>query len=304
MADLENTFGEEFVEQYNQEIAQRREERLRVSDDIKAEVAHLAINEGKFKDGDPNFSITTEADVTHNVLLMQLPQLEGKSVFGYASELDTGAVTCPLDYMGDWMSCLFNEPDELKQMEEGEHYIIIGEMDQWENDKGQLQDQISPVRGVLSLEEAKTLADAYLEGDIPDPDGEEEEEDTEESDDSGDLFAGGDSDDEDEEEEEDDDGGLGGFLSGEDEDDGPDVDYDDVAEVVEVLAEKDEVVWDLEEGDERVDKVVNITINQLELDENDAVEDAVREHVLDHISKGSEAEEEEDEEEDEEDKMF
>lgn len=306
MADLENTFGSEFAEQYKQEIAKRREERQKVTDEVRAEVAHLAVNEGKFKDGDPNFSITTEADVTHDVLLMQLPQLEGKSVFGYASELDSGAVTCPLDYMGEWMSCLFNDPDDLKRMEEGEHYVIIGNLDQWENDQGQLQDQVSPVRGVLSLEEAKELGDAYLDGDIPDSDGEDKEE---ESDDSDGIFGDDDSSDDEEEEEEGGNGGggLDGFLSEEDEEeeDGPDVDYDDVSGVVEVLADKDEVVWDLEEGDDRVEKVVNITVKQLELDEDDeAVEDAVRDHVLNRISEGPEAEAEEEEEEDEEDKMF
>lgn len=290
MSDLENVFGEEFAENYQQEIARRREERQSVDEEIKQEVANLAINEGKFKDGEPQFSVTTESDVTHDVLLVQLPQIEGKSVFSYVNELDTGAVTCPLDYMGEWMSCLFNDPDDLKNMEEGEHYIIIGNLSQWENDKGELQDQVSPVRGVLSLQEAKEMADQTLGDEVNESSSDEEESEEESMD-----FSDGDE----EEEEDDDEGGLDSFSldDDEDEEDEYDVDYDDVAGVVETLAGKEEAVWDLEEGDDRLDKVTKITVKQLELDE-DAF-DTVQKLALKRIE-----EESEDDEDDEESKMF
>lgn len=190
------------------------------------------------------------------------------------------------------MSCLFNDPDELKRMDEGEHYIIIGNLDQWENDQGQMQDQVSPVRGVLSLEEAKELADAYVEGEVNDSVPTEED-------------MTGDSEDESSEDEsdesDDDDDGLDGFLSGDDEeeDDEPDVDYDEVSGVVETLAKKDEVVWDLEEGDERVGKVVQITQKQLEIE---GAEDKIEELVLKRIEE--ENEDDDDSDDSEEDRMF
>lgn len=290
MNDLENVFGEEFADEYRQEIAKRREERVKVDEDVKMEASHKAINDGKFKEGDPQFSITTESDITHDVLLMQLPDIEGKSIFGFTNELDTGAITCPLDYMGEWMSCLFNDADDLREMEEGEHYIVIGQLDQWENDQGEMNDQVSPVRGVLSLQEAKEMADKFLDGEVNESGSSVEDvmgEDESESRDS-------------EADEKDDE--LSGFLSEGDEEEDEDeeeydVPYDAVANIVEIYGEKEEAVWDLEEGDDRLDKLTKLTINQLDLDEDTF--DEVKEHALTRID-----DENEEEESSEEDKMF
>lgn len=282
MTGLEDTFGSDFVEDYEQKIAQRREERRSVTDEVKKEVAHLAVNENKFESGDPRFSMTTENDVEHDVYLMQLPEIEGKSIFGYVNELETGAVTCPLDYMDEWWSCLFNDPEVLKSMNPGEHYIIIGNHDTYENNKGEVKDQISPVRGVLTLEEAKEYAKERLEGDVNDsPSEDTSEDDSEEDDSSDDGFSGfGD-----EEEEED------------DTDDSVSVDEDDVEEVIEALAEKEPEVWEVTEDDsDRVKKLTKVICNKLDMEfDDDAVFEEVSSTALEVIDNhGEEDDEEED----------
>lgn len=283
MTGLEDAFGEDFVEEYEKTIAEKRAERRQVSEDTMKEIAHKAINQDKFKEGEPQFQHVTESDVTHDVLLMQLPSIEGSSVFQYADELDTGAVTCPLDYMGEWMNCLFNDADDLKEMEEGEHYIVIGELSTWTPDDGQgePQDQMSPVRGVLTLDEAKEYAEQSIGAEVNETPVEESTEEDDEEDDSS----------------EDDTSFLGDDDEGEDEDDETAVEYDDVAGVVEALAEQEEEVWEVSEDDpERLNKLVNVVCGRLDIGNEHS--DVVEEYALQRLDEEREDEEEEGGEED------
>lgn len=309
MADLEDAFGEDFTQQYKRKIAERRQQREQATEDDLREIAHLAINEGKFQDGEPRFSFVNENDIEHEVRLMQLPKMEGKSIFGYANELDSGAVTCPLDYMGEWMSCLFNDPEDLKEMEPGEHYIVVGKLDQWTNDKGQTNDQISPVRGTLTLEQAKVYANQMLDeegpNDQPTQTSEEQEEEETGSDDDGSApWSASDDGGEPEEAEDTDDteDALDELALGdeeEEEEESP-VDYEEVQGTVETLAEKEPAVWDVEDGDERLNKLTKVTARHLELPEDDSVMQEVQNYILRAIDEHNT----EDDEDDEEDAIF
>lgn len=327
MTDLENTFGEEFAQNYKEQIAKKREQRNKVRDEDKLEIAHLAVNEGKFQEGEPRFTFQSESGVSHEVRLMQLPKMENKSIFGYVNELKTGAVTCPLDYLGDWMSCLFNDPEDLRQMEPGEHYIIIGELDQWENDKGEVNDQISPVRGVLSLPEAKKAADMYLQENGPNDkkpssdsledddesmEAEQSEPEEKKKKPSFKAKAKKDEDSEPEPEPETEDGdtdealdelGFGGDDDNEEEEEEESsIPYEQVKNHVEELGEGEAAVWELDEGDARLKKLANVICVRMDLDKDDEeVVNEVAHLALDAIEEHNSSD---GDEEDEEDALF
>lgn len=306
--ELEETFGSDFVEQFEEEVNARRRERERITDEQKAEIAHDAVNNAKFKDGNPTFDYKTENGITHDVLLMMLPDPDGEPIWNRVNKLDSGAVTCPLDYMGQWWSCLFNNPEDLERMEPGDYYIVVGEQTVWEAESGQEYEQVSPVRGVISLDEARDLAAQYLDDDtsINEPGSEDEATDDEPEEDENDdtpAFGGSSDDDGDEDEEEDD---SPGFLSGDDdgdedddEDDEPFVSYSDVANEVEELADKDDAVWEVSEGDERLNKLIKIIAKRLgvEPETQDDVDD-IKQAALDRIQ------EESDDDDDDDDSLF
>lgn len=322
MTDLEDTFGESFVEDYKQTIAERREQRNSVDEKTKREIANQAVNEGKLDGEEPHFTYTTEEGVTHDVMLMQLPDPNSRSIFSYTNDLDSGAVTCPLDYLDEWMSCLFNDREVLKQMEPGQHYIVIGNLDQWENNQGEMQDQMSPVRGVMTLEEASAYAEealeesgindavpeeeedseeekgAFAEAEAADEESEEPEDDEEEGEpSSGSMFSGSSGDSEDEEEEEEEDLGFLDEGDEEEEDEGNRV-YDEVAlrNLVDKLGEKEDAVWEVEEGDARADKLAKVVAKRhddFEVSDSEDVE-FVKDKVLDYIEEVRSEDEEED----------
>jgi len=74
--ELSEVFGEDLASNVESKIAERREERNSVTDEQLRDICDLAVNEGKFEDGEPMFTFTTENNVTHNVLLMQVPTRE------------------------------------------------------------------------------------------------------------------------------------------------------------------------------------------------------------------------------------
>lgn len=255
-----NSFGEGFADKVSSTVQERRKERESISKQSRVTICDLAMNQGKISSGgdevtedDLQFTHTSENGIEHNVLLMQVPDLEDGSVWDYVNKLDSGAVTMPLDFLGDWMSCLFNDPEEAKKLDEGDWGLVVGNLDTWTNDKGETQDQMSPVRGVIPVSEAKELANEAMDSDgfsdeeeeeddnpFGSSDGSDDEKDTtedtsdEEGGDSSDeggetIFGGGDDDEEEEESEDDDDLGFN---------------YDDVASVVEGLADNEPEVWE------------------------------------------------------------
>jgi len=302
MDQLSQAFGEDFVEDFQQERAKRAQQRNAVPEEELKMIADKIINQDAFEGGEPMFNYTSETGVTNHVLLMQLPEPSGeKDIWGYVNKLSSGAVTCPMDWMGEWWSCLFNNPDDLQKLESGDFAVIIGKLDKWENDAGEVNDQISPVRGLLTLEEVKSYADGELDdaGFVDDtepepepepeveeePEEDEQEESTEDSDSddsSGPLFGG----DDDEDDEEDD---RGEQTS---------VPRDRVSTELNKLGAQHEEVWEAVGNEDRLKKLAKI-INQ-ELDDYDpddpqelvdCIESLINEHN-------------DDDEEDEEERLF
>lgn len=295
MADLEDTFGKDFAEHVEQRTQERRQERQKLSDEAKKQIANKAINEGAFHEGDPQFEYVSENGITHNVLLMKLAEPREGSVWNMANRMDSGAISVPLDYLGQWIWSIFNDEEEARKLEEGEWYIVAGNLDTWEPDNGDPQDQFSPVRGVMSLDEARELADDAMEEGgfgssdedtddaVPDSalggEEEEQEEEDEDEDDSssskGGLFGSSeDDDDEEEEQEEEDEVTIDATAS-------------EVYNVVEELADEEPEVWDVTPDHDDWDTFILVVCDKLGLDpEDENVQSQVGEMAMDRVSEG------------------
>jgi len=300
MSDLEDTFGPDFADHVEKRVQERRAERERISDETKKAIANLAINEESFKGGDPMFEYTTEEGITHNVLLMQLAEPRDGSVWSMVNQLDSGGVSVPLDYLGEWIWSIFNDPEMAKTMEPGEWYIVVGNLSQWEPDDGPARDQIAPVRGIIGLEEAKELASGVMDEEGFGEAVEEEEESSEPEEPSKDDALETDDDDEQEEEDEKPSGGIfGGGSDDEEEDDEEedstpiDTTYGEVASVVEELADEEDEVWEVHEDHSEYDTFLLVVIDKLGLDASDEkVKKAVGEMALDRVDEGPRDDEE------------
>lgn len=181
MTDLEDVWGEEFAQNVKQKTAERRQERNRVSHEELKKICSLAINEGKFdpEEGEPMFSHTTDNGITHQVLLMQVPDPEGSEVWEHLSEPWEGAARLPLEYLGEWYWSTFPRREDLKKLTQGDYCIVVGSIDEQEGESGEVYRNIYPVRGIATLNEAKELAeDALADEGFRESLGDEEEEDT------------------------------------------------------------------------------------------------------------------------------
>lgn len=170
MTDLEDTFGSDFVNTYNQKRQQVRAERERIEDEEMIKISALAINEGKMSGDSPMFSYTSESGVTHDVLLVQIPDPENRAYWTLKTEGNEGSISLPLDYLGQWIWAWFNDVEMAKKLVPGEWFIVAGRLDTWERDDGTSQENIS-VRGVVQLSQANEWADRALEEDgfdVPD----------------------------------------------------------------------------------------------------------------------------------------
>lgn len=286
MTDLEDTFGPEFADHVEQRTQERRQERERLTDETKAAIADKAINQQGFHGGDPMFEYTSENGITHNVLLMQLAEPREGSVWNMARELNSGAISVPLEYLGQWIWSIFNDIEEAKKLEHDKWYIVAGNLDTWEPDDGDPQDQLSPVRGIMSLEEARELADKEMDSEgfgeeedaVPDSafgDDEEESEPEPEQDDEGEggIFGGSD-DDEEEAEEETDDVTIDATAS-------------DIYNVVEDLADEEDEVWEVTPEHSDWDTFILVICDKLGLDpDNENVAKQVGEMAMDRVDEG------------------
>lgn len=301
MPDLEDTFGKEFANQYENERKRRMQERQKIDDETAHAIAAKAIEELRNNPTEPHFQYQSETGITHDVLLMTLPDLDEGTVFSrFMNQLDSGAVTCPLDYMGEWMSCLFNDEEDLTKMEPGNEYLVVGELDQWENDKGEMNDQVSPVRGVISLTEVKKWSGDDIQEEVnetpdmdginepapdePEPEPEPEEEESEE---------------EAEEEEEKKPSisfGSGGGDEEEDEEEEELVPEGDLEDEMDLLVEHKEEVLEIGEGDDRLEDVVYYIQDELDLEDDEEILIEIRDLVLEYLENTGEEEEEEEEE--------
>lgn len=295
--ELTEVFGEDLAKNVQSKIAERREERNSVTDEQLQEICDLAINEGKFKDGDPQFSYTTENNVTHNALLMQVPDPNNGTVWEYLDEPWDGAASLPLDYLGEWMNVTFPDKNKLAEadLDPQSWFIVIGEINTYDAQDGTEKESLL-AREIISIFNAREIAEQALEGEgfskseqeetvqeqEPEPPEPEPEDDTEEE-----FAEEEEEDDDDEEEKSSSGGGLGGLLSGDDDDEEEeepetDIDYDEVEGVVNVLGEKDEQVWEVDvhdPDDERADKLTGIVAKEIEEEDTEAVRDVVAEVI-------------------------
>lgn len=340
--ELEDVFGEDLASQVRQKTAERRQERNRLTDQQLAKIAVEAVNNNKFKGGDPMFQYTTENNVSHTVLLMQVPELNNGTVWEYLSEPWEGAASLPLDYLGEWMRCTFPEKNDLKKIDAGDWVMVVGEIDEYEKDNGEIVESVYPVRGILTLDEVKEYAQQALqdegfspseEEEEPEPEPEQEEEaepekEEEESPEPTEAEPVEESEPEEEPEEEsssdassskpdwmDDDesssdsssssgSGLDGLMeeSGateeeeSEEEEQPPVPYDDIANLVEELGDQEPKVWEVTEGDDRLDRLVEVVTTKLDLDNEEATREVIIEVIEEHNG--------DDEEEEEMDKLF
>lgn len=307
---LEDTFGSDFAEQFERERQSRIQSRQNVTEEAKMGIANAIVNEQELSPQEPMMQYQAEGGVTHDVLLMTLPDPQNDTVWTYLNELQSGAVSLPMDYMGDWMSTLFNEKEHVKKMEPGEEYIVIGELDQWTPEgSDEPQDQLSPARAALTLEEVKEYAQKYMDGEMEGiNDGSSSEESADSAFDSSDTSDEEETEEEepeteDEEEEDGDSGSAFGSFGSDDESDDEEEDEDDetdvqedkvVAELENIMSQKPEVE-DLEEGDDELQDVALFIMEQRGYEEVD--EDVLEEYktiIIDHISDDEEKEEEDD----------
>lgn len=306
MTDLADTFGDDFAEHIKKKTAERRQERNRVTEEQLARICSLAINEDKFHEGDPQFQYTTENGIDHDVLLMNVPDPENSEVWKHLSEPWDGAARLPMEYLGQWYWSTFPNKADVRDLEQGEYYIVVGSMEESEGDDGETYYSIYPVRGIASLERAEELAQMDLESEgFASPDEEDEEEEVEEEEES---------EPEQEEDEEDEEDSSSGGIFGDDEgeEDGDEEEEEDelpyteeeIREKVEGLAEKQDdteepQVYEIDEGSEFHKKITKMCISQLEIpgDYAEGVKDTVWAVIEDN-------KEEEEEDDDEVNKLF
>jgi hypothetical protein len=330
MADedqLEAVFGEEFSSKIQQRTAERRQERNRVTDEQLMAICARAIHGDEFDpdEGDPMFTYTTDNGLSHNVLLMQVPDPQGREIWENLSEPWEGAARLPLEYLGEWYWSTFPQKQDVAKLSQGDWVIVVGNIEEQEGDEGEIYKNIYPVRGIATLDEAQEYAQQAEQTEFSEdsdeaeeePEEEDEEEDEVEEDAEStkpDMFA-------DDEEGEDDDtsssesssesSGASGMAAlvdqeGEQEDSEP-VPYDKIAAKLEEMAEvqdddEEPQLWEIEEGTKNHQRITQVVINQLDdLDDSDL--QATAEVVID-VVEGHRSNNDEEEEEDDDAKLF
>jgi len=299
MTDLSEVFGEDVAKAVRQKTAERRQERNKVTEEQLADICAIAVNENKFAEGEPQFQYTTDNNVTHTVLLMQVPELENGTVWEYLDEPWDGAASLPLDYLGDWMRCTFPDKDDLKKIDSGDSVVVVGSIDEYEKDNGEVIESVYPVRGIATLDEVKEYAKKSMSDEGFD-EADDEEESFAEPDDEPDDEPDTEQDQVDDVPKDDTSSSMNqpGWLDsdsddiGKDDDEQDPVPYDDIANLVEQLAENEEAVWDVGEGDDRLDKLTMVVTNKLDLDDSDATAEVILDVINEHNNQ------EEDDEED------
>jgi len=306
MTDLSEVFGEDVAKAVRQKTAERRQERNKITEEQMAKICATAVNENKFAEGEPQFQYTTDNNITHTVLLMSVPSLENGTVWEYLDEPWEGAASLPLDYIGDWMRCTFPDKNDLKKIDSGDDVIVIGEIDEYEKDNGEIIESVYPVRGIATLEEVKEYAakamsdDGFAADESDEDDGEEQfaepEEDEEVVEDTDSTEEEDSSDGDDGSEVED--ASNGGWLDADESDDDVEdnesdpVPYDDIANLVEQLGEGEPSVWEVSRDDDRMDKLVMVVSNKLDIDNDDAIVDVIVDVIEEHNNQSEDDEDE------------
>lgn len=273
MSELGDIMGDEFESEYQEKRQQAREEASKVDKEVLMEIAYEAINNGGFKGEEPRFRFSGP-NVQHDVLLMESP---ARDLQKFRHQLGDDAMTMGMFHLDTLFSIVFqsNMIDMLDKIEEDEYYLVAGRYQEKTQTNGSGEEEtyynINPVRGIVPLSIAKKYADKYEEKMAGSSVEEQsEEQNTESSDDDMDL------------------GGL-------DDDEG--VSDDEIIAVFkEIGSQAEDVLKAVASGEEdMMDKLVNVTNNNLS-------GEADREHILDVFEdnvdeiegRGEEEEEEDD----------
>jgi len=162
MGELGDVLGDDFEEQYESKVQQRRQKAQRVTSDTMMKIAHLAINEGGFKGEEPRFTYD-EGDIQHDVLLMQAPE---KDIQKFRHQLGDSAVSLGMFHLDKLFSCAFNEGlvELVDKIEEGKYYLVVGRYQQkteMKDGEERTYNNMSPVRGIAPISKAKEMAQQY-----------------------------------------------------------------------------------------------------------------------------------------------
>jgi len=252
MSELGDIMGDDFEEQYQEKRQQAREEASKVEKEVLMEIAYEAINNGGFKGEEPRFRFSGP-NVQHDVLLMESPD---RDLQKFRHQLGDDAMTMGMFHLDTLFSIVFqsNMIDMLDKIEEEEYYLVVGRYQEKTQTNGNGEEEtyynINPVRGIVPLAIAKKYADKYEEKMAGSSVEEQSEEQNNES--------------------SDDDMDLGGL------EDDDSVSDEDIVKVFKQIGKKAEnVLVSVAEGNEdMIDKLVNVTNNNLS-------DEADRERILD-----------------------
>lgn len=325
MSDLTDAFGEDFAKGVRKTKQEKQRERSRVTEGEMALICKEAIENNRFDEGNPTFQYTTDNGITHDVMLVQVPDPQRGEVWEHLSEPWDGAAKLPLDYMGEWYWTTFPNKDDVKKFDQGDWCIAVGAIEENEGENGEVYKSIYPCRGIETTEEAAEIAktadeDEFIEDvkeesedeedepDLPDEDDiieedEETEEDPEPEEDE--VEEEDETDEEPETDEEESSGGLSNLLEEEEAEDEPEeeeeepdpVSYEEVAEFLEQTIEvqdegEDPQVVDITRDHPASDRLVSMACDALAVDN----EEGVAEVVFDVLEEKREDDEEEEEE--------
>jgi len=163
MSELGDILGDEFEEEYEKQSARGSRQASKVQDKEMMEICYKAINDDGFEKDEPRFSYPTNAGEV-DVLLMNSPENDLQT---FRFELGDTGMSQGMFHMGDLFSCGFQENmlDMLDKVELDTYYVIVGEYEEvtQTDDDGNTDTyyNINPVRGIVPLKAAKSLADKY-----------------------------------------------------------------------------------------------------------------------------------------------
>jgi len=162
MGTLGDVLGDEFEEEYESTVQNRRESANKVDTDTLKRICYTAIHEKKFKGEQPRFTFD-DGSVDHNVFLMESPR---NDIHKFQHELGEDGMSLGMFHVGELMSCAFNKElvELVDKINEDEHYLVVGrytEKTVTKDGEERTYKNISPVRGILPLSKAKKLADDY-----------------------------------------------------------------------------------------------------------------------------------------------
>lgn len=163
MSELGDILGDDFEEEYEKQSAAGGQQSSQMTDRQMKEICYQAIQNGGFDKDEPRFRYQTETDEV-DVLLMNSPE-DDLGTFRF--ELGEDSMSQGMFHLGDLFSCAFQENmlDLLDKVELDTYYVVVGgyeEVTQTDDDGNEdTYYNINPVRGIVPLTAAQALAESY-----------------------------------------------------------------------------------------------------------------------------------------------